>query len=43
MDKLEIFRDSVHISNSDLLHLGVGVQYFQAKRGKTFLSWKLAI
>ena len=43
MDKQVFFRDSVYVSNSDLHHLGIEVQYFQGKRGETVLSWKLSI
>jgi len=38
MDKRDFLRDSVCGLNNDLLSLGVGVKYFQAKRGRTFLS-----
>jgi hypothetical protein len=43
MDKLDFFRDSRSVPNRDLPHFGVGVKYFQPKRGKTILSWQLAI
>ncbi len=41
MDKLDLFRDSRVVPDSDLPNFRGGGQYFQPKPGKTFLSWKL--
>ena len=51
MDKFEILRDSVYVSNDDLLHLGVGsnisnrsvgeLSYHEDSRLR-FLLWRLA-